>query len=62
MMFLEFGDLLFVDDEDLVRRPDLGEPVGDHQRRPPGQRGRQGPPDRCLGFGVQVRGGLVEAR
>jgi hypothetical protein len=31
-----FGDLPAVDDEDLVRRPDRGEPVGDDQRRPPG--------------------------
>jgi hypothetical protein len=25
-----FGDLPAVDDEDLVRRPDRGQPVGDH--------------------------------
>jgi hypothetical protein len=41
-----FGDLPAVDDEDLVRRPDRGQPVGDHQRSPPGQRGRQRPLDR----------------
>jgi hypothetical protein len=53
-------DLPAVDDEDLVRRPDRGQPVGDNQRRPPGQRGRQCPLDRRLGLGVQVRGRLVQ--
>jgi hypothetical protein len=43
-------DLPAVDDEDLVRRPDRGQPVGDNQRRPPGQRGRQCPLDRRLGI------------
>jgi hypothetical protein len=43
-----FSDLPAVDDEDLVRRPDRGEPVGDHQRCPPGQRRRQCPLDRQL--------------
>jgi hypothetical protein len=55
-----FGDLPAVDNEDLVRRPDRGQPVRDHQRGPPGQRCRQRPLDRHLGFGVQVRGRLVE--
>jgi hypothetical protein len=55
-----FGDLPAVDDEDLVRDPDRGQPVRDDQRRPPGQRGRQGPLDRRFGFGVQVRGRLVQ--
>jgi hypothetical protein len=55
-----FDDLPVVDDEDLVRRPDCGQPVGDDQRRPPGQRGRQRPLDRHLRFGVQVRGRLVK--
>ena len=54
------GDLPAVDDEDLVRRPDRGQPVGDHQRRPPGQRRLKRPLDGQLGFGVQVRGGLVQ--
>jgi hypothetical protein len=40
------GDLAAVDDEDLVGRPDRGQPVRDDQRCPPGQRGRQGPLDR----------------
>jgi len=55
-----FDDLPAVDDEDLVRRPDRGQPVGDDQRCPPGQRGRQRALDRRLGFGVQVRGRLVQ--
>jgi hypothetical protein len=45
-----FGDLPAVDDEDLVRCPDRGQPVGDHQGRPTGQRGRKCPLDRHLGL------------
>ncbi len=55
-----FPELALVDDQDLVRLADGGQPVGDHQRGAARQRGLERALDRQLRLGVQVRGGLVK--
>ena len=59
-MCAAFGDPAGVDDQDLVGFPDGGEPVRDHQRGPAGERRFKRALYGDLGFGVQVRGRLVE--
>ena len=49
-----------LDDEDLVGRPDRGQPVGDDDGRATGERLAQRLLDGRLGGRVEVRGGLVE--
>jgi hypothetical protein len=53
-------DPALVDEQDLVRLADGGQPVRDHPGSAARQRGLERALDRHLGFGVQVRGGLVE--
>ncbi len=55
-----FPDPALVDDEDLVRFPDGGQPVRDDQGRPAAQRGLERRLHRRLRFGVQMRGRLVQ--
>ena len=49
-----------VEDQDLVGGLDGRQPVGDHDRRPPGQGRGQRLLDEQLGLRVEVGGGLVE--
>jgi len=54
------ADLAVIDDQDLVGRPDGGQPVRDDQGGTSGQRCTQRALHGGLGLGVQVRGGLVK--
>ena len=54
------ADALAVDVQDLVRPADGGQPVGDHQRRPPGGELVEGGLDARLGHRIERRRRFVD--